>query len=228
MRILILEDDSDLLVLLTEYFCAAGYEIISAQTGEDALLLAEAQQPDLAILDVMVPGMDGWEVLRRLRARSPIPALFLTGKATQEDVVQGLLLGADDYVKKPFDLRELELRVAAIARRSPPAAVPDPDLYDDGNLRIDLKRRTAAVCGKPVRLTPTEYRLLAYLLRHADRAVSHAELLREVWGPAYVDDVANLQVYVRYLREKIEQNPKQPRYIATAWGAGYQFKPATE
>jgi len=222
-RLLILEDDPDLNRLLTEYFREAGYEVGGARTGEEALVLAAAQRPDLAILDVMVPGMDGWEVLRRLRADGPLPALFVTARGTQEDVLRGLTLGADDYVKKPFDLRELALRVAAILRRSEPSGEPPPELYDDGRLRIDLARRAVFVAEQPVRLTPTEFRLLAYLVRHAGQPVPHEELLREVWGPAYVEDVANLQVYVRYLREKIEEDPKHPRYIVTAWGAGYEF-----
>lgn len=224
-RLLILEDDPDLNRLMADYFRAAGYEVASAQTGEEALAHGQVQRPDLAILDVMVPGIDGWTVLERLREGGPLPALFVTARGAQEDVQRGLMLGADDYVRKPFDLRELELRVAAVLRRSQPTAEPEPEVYDDGRLRIDLGRRAASVAGQPVRLTPTEFRLLAYLLRHAGRPVPHAELLAEVWGPAYVDDVANLQVYVRYLREKLEADPKYPRYIVTAWGSGYQFTP---
>jgi len=162
-------------------------------------------------------------VLAELRETSQTPVLFITALGQQEDIIEGLRLGADDYLTKPVDLTELELRVAAVLRRSQPAAAVEPEAFDDGYLRVDAGRHAVTAGGNPIRLTPTEFRLLAYLIANRDRAMTHAELLREVWGPAYTEDVANLQVYIRYLREKLEEDPRQPRYIATAWGIGYRF-----
>ncbi len=179
-------------------------------------------RPDLVLLDVMMPGMDGWEVIKRLRGTSDVPVLFLTGKGAAEDVVQGLKLGADDYIKKPVSLEELGLRVAAVLRRARKEEAP-LEFFDDGYLRVDVARRLVTLKGEPIKLTPTEFRLLSYLVRHRNRAVPRQELLTEVWGPAYAEDVSNLQVYIRYLREKLGDTGDPPRYIQTTWGVGYRF-----
>jgi len=223
MRILIVEDDATLVALIRTFMNAKGYETCVAGSGEEALQLIPAEKPDLILLDIMMPGIDGRQVLAELRKTSQTPVLFVTAMGQQEDVIEGLQLGADDYLKKPVNLAELELRVAAVLRRSQPTASPAPEVFDDGYLRVDVDRHAVTAGGSRVRLTPTEFRLLAYLIANRDRAVAHAELLREVWGPAYIEDVANLQVYIRYLREKLEADPKQPRYIATTWGTGYRF-----
>jgi DNA-binding response OmpR family regulator len=225
MRILIIEDDSTLRQLLETFLRWKGYDMTTAQDGTAGLKTATAAPPDLVILDVMMPGMDGWEVCRNLRKATNVPILMLSAKSTQDDVVQGLECGADDYVKKPFDLRELELRIKAILKRASFQRSTSSDLYDDGNLKVHIPQRTVHVKGRLVHLTPTEFRLLAYLLKSRDRAVPHEELLREVWGPQYVEDVASLQVYIRYLREKIEENPGAPHYICTRRGVGYRFGP---
>jgi DNA-binding response OmpR family regulator len=223
LKILIIEDDPTMNALLGGYLRTRGYDVVNAHGGSEGLVLAAAQKPDLVILDVMMPEVDGWQVMSRLRQVSSVPVIFVTARGTQEDVVRGLQLGADDYIKKPFDLPELELRVNAVLRRATKPPEPTSDVYDDGYLRVDLPRRNVQVRGRPIRLTPTEYRLLTYLLARRGRPVPHEELLREVWGPAYVQEQANLHVYVRYLREKIEENPKRPCYICTAWGIGYLF-----
>jgi two-component system KDP operon response regulator KdpE len=222
MRILIIEDEIPLGEGLATFFRRKGYEALWAPSGVEGLRLAAQSRPDLVVLDIMLPGMDGWEVCRRLRAASAVPIIMLTGKGAQEDVNTGLELGADDYVKKPFDFHELELRVAAVLRRAE-NGVSETALFDDGVLRVDLARRSVSARSQLIHLTPTEFRLLACLVRHRGRAVPHAELLREVWGPEYAQDTPNLQVYVRYLREKVEPDPARPQYVLTEWGVGYRF-----
>jgi two-component system, OmpR family, KDP operon response regulator KdpE len=223
LKLLIIEDDITLSRLLGGHLQSRGYEVMTATGGAEGLRLAREAMPDLVILDVMMPGMDGLEVCRHLRATSTVPILMLTAKGAQEDVIQGLELGADDYLKKPFDLRELELRIKAILRRSEEGPGDQANVYDDGSLRVDLERRLVLRQGQRVHLTPTEFRLLSYLLRHKGRVVPHEELLTEVWGPEYIQETANLSVYVRYLREKLESAPGDPRYIFTEWGIGYRF-----
>jgi DNA-binding response OmpR family regulator len=224
LRILIIEDDLTLSQLLAGHFSAKGFEAHSAPDGQEGLRLAYETHPDLVILDIMMPGMDGWQVCQRLREMSNVPILILTAKGEQEDLIRGLKLGADDYVKKPFDLTELELRIEAISRRIQSAPSNEPEVFDDGTLKIDLERRLVMRGGRAVHLTPTEFRLIGYLIRNRDRTVPHDELLREVWGPQYAEDTANLSVYVRYLREKIEALPGDPDYILTEWGVGYRFQ----
>ena len=225
MKLLIVEDDPTLERLICEYCEEQGYQTLSAGTGEEALREVELGQPDLIVLDVMMPGMDGWEVIRRLRTTSNVPVLFLTGKGTPDDVIQGLKLGADDYIKKPVSLEELGLRIAAVLRRARPGDGAS-DQFDDGVLQVDMAKHTVTLNGETVRLTPTEFRLLSYLMRNRHRAVPRQELLTEVWGPSYGDDVSNLQVYIRYLREKLGDTGNPPVYIHTTWGVGYRFEPA--
>jgi two-component system, OmpR family, response regulator ResD len=223
LKILIIEDDNTLGGLLAGQLRKAGHEVQVASEGQEGLRLAYETHPDLIILDIMMPGMDGWQVCQRLREMADVPILMLTAKGEQEDVIRGLQLGADDYVRKPFDLNELELRIEAILRRSGSGGAERSAGFSDATLAIDLERRLVLSRGQPVHLTPTEFRLLAYLVRHRDRTVPHAELLREVWGPQYTEDTANLSVYIRYLREKIEVTPGSPEYILTEWGMGYRF-----
>jgi DNA-binding response OmpR family regulator len=224
-RILIIEDDVTLGGMLSERLRDRGHDAILAADGAQGLQRALDDSPDLVILDLMLPGLDGWEICRRLRETSDVPVLMLTARIDAQDVVRGLELGADDYVRKPFDLAELESRVMALLRRADGFGIEPSQLYDDGVLRIDPERRIVTRHGQPVRLTPTEFRLLAYLASHADRAISQAELVREVWGPEYIDDASVVTVYVRYLREKLEDAPSRPEYIRTEWGMGYRFTP---
>jgi DNA-binding response OmpR family regulator len=232
VKLLLIEDDAILARATAAGLGRRGYEVRTAADGPAGLTLAAAWAPDLVILDVMMPGMDGWEVLRRLRARDDTmagtPVIMLTARGTQADVIRGLTLGADDYVKKPFDMDELALRVEAVLRRARAQdAAEDADgIFDDGRVRIDLARRVVQRDGRPVHLTPTEFRLLSCLVRQRGRPVTHAELLREVWGPGYADETANLAVYIRYVREKLEETPAVPRYICTEWGIGYRFSDA--
>lgn len=222
MKILIAEDDQTLRTLMSAYLMSHGHEVVAAADGAEALACFAESQPDLVILDVMMPGTDGWQTLAEIRQRSPVPVIFLTALGNEEEVVRGLEMGADDYLRKPIGMKELAARIEIIQRRAGSASGP-PTSYKDECLEIDLVRRQVMVNGQDVHLTPTEFRLLAYLVGKQGQPVMHRELLREVWGPEYTEDIASLQVYVRYLREKIEPDPRKPLYILTEWGVGYRF-----
>jgi two-component system KDP operon response regulator KdpE len=202
-----------------------GYQVASANTGKDGLKLACGSHFDLIILDIMMPDLDGYAICGRLREISEVPILMLSARSQREDLVQGFETGADDYLRKPFDFQELELRVRAILKR----ARTHPEclgVYEDGILRIDLERGHVFRCGQMVHLTPTEFRLLSYLVQNRGRVIRHTELLQEVWGEAYQDATASLSLYIRYLREKLEDDPAEPRYLRNKWGTGYWFSPA--
>lgn len=224
-RILIIEDDPILGVMLRGRLSDRGHAAILTADGAQGLQRALADDPDLIILDLMLPSMDGWEICRRLREQSRAPVLMLTARTDAQDVVRGLQLGADDYVRKPFELAELEARIAALLRRANGFGSEPSLVYDDGVLHIDRERRVVTRYGQSVRLTPTELRLLLYLSANPGRVISQAELVREVWGAEYADDPSVLAVYIRYLREKLEEIPSNPEYIRTDWGAGYRFMP---
>jgi len=222
--ILIIDDDETLTKMLAKWLHAKGYDIQIAASGREGLEKARNSSPDLVVLDVMMPEMDGFETCNRLREFSSVPVLMLTAKTTEEDLIRGFQNGADDYVKKPFSFMELELRVNAILKR---ANMKDeqPVLYDDGTLKIDLDRQHVYRKSELVHLTPTEYKLLSCLVRNQGGVISHEGLLRDVWGEAYTDATACLSLYIRYLREKLEENPSEPKYIRTKWGIGYWFDP---
>ena len=221
-KILIIEDDPTLTRLLVTHLQTRGHSPLSANGGEAGLKTATREGPDLVLLDVMMPGMDGWEVCRRLRAVSDVPIIMLTAKTMQHDVINGLSLGVDDYIRKPFNLHELSLRIEAVLRRQRTDNAGGPMVYDDGTLAVDHNRRMVALNGQPVHMTPTEFRLLSYLVQHAGRTVSHHELLTEVWGAEYADDTSIVPVYIRYLRQKLESD-SAAHYIETEWGVGYRF-----
>ena len=226
-KILVIEDDETLNRLLTAFFRTRDYEVLSAAGGEEGLRVAMREGPDLVLLDVMMAVMDGWEVCRRLRAVSQVSIIILTAKTMPHDVIHGLSLGADDYIRKPFNLQELSLRVEAVLRRQRTDGA-GPMIYDDGTLMVDHDRRLVVLQGLPVHTTPTEFRLLSTLVQHAGRTVPHGELLTEVWGKEYAEDTAILSVYIRYLRQKLETQPASPQYIVTEWGVGYRFDPSVE
>lgn len=207
-----------------------GYEVVTALSGLEGLKTAYEAHPDLVILDLMMPDMDGWEVCRRLREVSDIPIIMLTVRSRDGDVVRGFESGADDYVTKPFDEGELEARIRAVLRRSNYESEADPSptvFYDDGYLHIDLERRVVSVAGEGIDLTPTEFDLLCYLVRHEGRVLTHQHILTEVWGGEYANRTDYVKLYVRYLRSKIEKDPSEPVYIRTEWGEGYYFFSAT-
>lgn len=221
-KILVIDDDQTLTELISMNLTSKGYEVSAATSGQDGLKIAYDQHPDLVILDVMMPEMDGYETCKRLRQMSDVPVLFLTAKTLEGDLIKGFESGADDYVRKPFSLREVEARVQAMLKRRVNKK-KEPNRFEDGKLRIDLDTQHVYKNGDMVHLTPTEFRLLRTLVKNMGSVVTHEDLLREAWGEGYSDATASLSLYVRYLREKIEDDPGRPEYILTKWGIGYWF-----
>ncbi len=224
-KIIIIDDDDTLSELVRVNLQPRGYEVISSSSGLEALPMINQHHPDLIILDVMMPGMDGFEVCQNLRRITDVPILFLTAKGREQDLVHGFEVGGDDYVRKPFSIRELEARVSALLKRSARSKNNGNagQSFNDGVIRIDLDTHHVYRNSKMVHLTPTEYRLLSCLVRNIGAVVTHEDLLREAWGENYIDATASLSLYIRYLREKIEDDPGNPVYIMTKWGVGYWF-----
>lgn len=221
-KILIIDDDTTLLDLLGEHLTAAGYETGRAESGAEGLALVETAEPDLVVLDVMMPGMDGWEVCRRLRRLSDVPIIFLTAKDEEMDKLRGFRLGVDDYVTKPFSFAELTARIGAVLARTKGTTSRQGVL--SGDLHIDFTQRRVTVAGAPIELTPTEYRLLEVLARHPHRPIPTEMLLQEVWGPAYAGESEHVKHYIWSLRKKIEADPGDPRHILTERGYGYRLE----
>jgi len=223
-KIIIVDDDEKMNELVRVNLQPRGYEMISVTNGRRAIEIVRENNPDLVILDVMMPEMDGFEVCKALREFTDVPVLFLTAKGREQDLVRGFEVGGDDYVRKPFSLRELEARIQALLKR---AVRVERDRiitqFNDGNLRIDLESGHVYRAGKMVHLTPTEFRLLKCLVHNIGMVITHEDLLRDAWGENYTDATASLSLYIRYLREKIEDDPSLPRYIMTKWGIGYWF-----
>lgn len=225
-RVLVVEDDPTVAEVVARYLEREGFAVESVADGRDALARADAQLPDLVVLDIMLPGLDGLEVCRRLRSRAPIPVVMLTARGSEEDRVLGLELGADDYVSKPFSPRELTARVKAVLRRAGSPLDEDQrtgTLEFDG-LTIDPAAREARVRGELATLTAREFELLAFLARRPRQVFRRDELLERVWGYTY-GDTSTVTVHIRRLREKIEDDPSAPRRITTVWGVGYRFDP---
>ena len=222
--LLVIEDDARLVEALKLYLSNAGYEVITAANGLEGLQKMYAHRPALIILDVMMPKMDGWETCRRIREVSGVPIIMLTARGQESEKVKGLKLGADDYVAKPFSLRELEARVEAVLRRTRlPPPTEEAFLYANENLVIDSQGLEVSRGGKPVELTATERRLLFYLAENAGRILTHEQILERIWGPEYIDEVDYVKLYIWRLRQKIEEEPSQPRHILTERGIGYKF-----
>jgi len=225
--ILLIDDDATLRELLAAQLHTAGYRTREAADGSIGLKLAAEIAPDLIVLDVMMPGMSGWEVCERLRApggaKSRVPIILLTAKGEEFDKLRGFRLGVDDYVTKPFSFAELVARVGAVLTRAQFTQAPTHSLTS-GDLSIDFDQKHAAVGGRPVDLTPTEYRLLETLARRAHRTVPTETLLVEVWGPEYTGEVEHVKHYIWTLRSKIEVDPGDPKHILTERGFGYRFE----
>ena len=223
-RVLVVEDDRTVAEVVTRYLEREGFVVESVGDGNEALARADAQLPDLVVLDIMLPGLDGLEVCRRLRSRAPIPVVMLTARGSEEDRVLGLELGADDYVSKPFSPRELTARVKAVLRRagSPLGEVDSAGTIEYDGLQIDFGAREARVRGELATLTAREFELLAFLVRRPRQVFRRDELLEHVWGYTY-GDTSTVTVHIRRLREKIEDDPSTPRRITTVWGVGYRF-----
>jgi len=226
-KILVVDDEQNILDLVTAYLRREGYEVHTAMDGPGGLKAARAFKPDLIVLDIMLPGMDGFEICNRIRAEDPEqPIIMLTAKTSDEDIIQGLTLGADDYVAKPFSPRELAARVNGVLRRAAPRPEPERSTMEFDGLVIDSRSREVHRDGVLVELTPKEFDVLAHLASSPRRVFSRADLLRDVWqsSPDW-QDPATVTVHVRRIRNKIEADPESPRWISTVWGVGYRFEP---
>ncbi|WP_239137373.1 response regulator transcription factor [Sphaerisporangium rufum] len=224
-RILVVDDDPTVAEVVVRYLERDGYAVDSVGDGAEALRRALADPPDLVVLDLMLPGMDGLQVCRRIRERRPIPVIMLTALGEEIDRVMGLETGADDYVTKPFSPRELALRVQSVLRRAKGSLVTGgTGVLRDGDLLVDVGAHEARLGGRELTLTAREFDLLAHLMRNPRQAFSRAALLDQVWGWSF-GDTSTVTVHVRRLREKIEGDPTAPRRIVTVWGVGYRYEP---
>ena len=221
--ILLIDDDHTLLELLGGYLNSANYTVITATAGKQGLQLAAQEKPNLVVLDVMMPGMDGWEVCQMLRKFSDVPIIMLTAKDQEFDKLRGFRLGVDDYVTKPFSFAEIVARVGAVIARSHSSIKANLEVIS-GELSIDLSRHHVNSAGHVVELTPTEYRLLETLARNANRTVPTERLLVEVWGTEYTGEVEHVKHYIWALRKKIEVDPGTPQHIITDRNFGYRFE----
>jgi DNA-binding response OmpR family regulator len=219
--IVLVEDEEPLRDLIKLWLEKAGYECRAAGDGRTGLRLFYEFHPDLVLLDLALPEMDGWQLCERIREVSQVPIIMLTAKGDEPSKVRGLQMGADDYMTKPFGFPEMLARVQAVLRRSAIASQPH-EVYREGELLLDNQTHIVTLKGSEVKLTPTEYRLLAFLMQHSGKLLTHRQILEGVWGPAYAADNDSLRIYVRNLRRKIESD-HGPRYIETEHGLGYRF-----
>jgi two-component system alkaline phosphatase synthesis response regulator PhoP len=225
--VLIVEDEPELVKVLRSYLEKAGFAVLTAGRGDTGLSTWEHKRPDLVILDLSLPGMDGLDVARQIRRKGDTPIIMLTARVEEADRLIGLELGADDYVVKPFSPREVIARVRAVLRRAG-AAPQAPAVLREGDLEIDLEAHTVSVAGWPVDLTPSEFNLLATLAAQPGRAFTRLQLLEAVQGGAYEGYERTIDAHIKNLRAKIETDPRQPRYIETVFGVGYRFKKGNE
>jgi DNA-binding response OmpR family regulator len=227
-KVLVVDDDESVGEVVAAYLDRAGFAVRRVADGIDALELAAAEPPDLVVLDLMLPGIDGFEVCRRLRRRSPgIPIVMLTARGEEDDRIRGLEVGADDYVTKPFSPRELVLRIQSVLRRSSPELEPaespqEPDVVVDGDLTVDRRARRVHLDGRELTLTLREFDLLSWFIAHPGDAVRRDDLMREVWGWDF-GDPSTVTVHVSRLRDKIEVEPSAPRRLVTVFGLGYRW-----
>lgn len=230
MRVLVVDDEPQILRALRINLRARGIDVDTAATGREALLTAAGHPPDLVILDLGLPDLDGAEVIAGLRGWTDVPIIVLSGRTASTDKVAALDAGADDYITKPFGIDEMLARIRAVTRRLPSGNVAGVPLLQLGPLTVDLANHQLRGPGldgtsEPIRLTPTEWHLLEVFARHPAKLLSHRYLLGEVWGPAYLGQPANLRLYVAQLRRKLEPDPSRPRYLLTEPGMGYRFQP---
>jgi DNA-binding response OmpR family regulator len=227
-KILIVDDEPAQMRLASQLLVSNGYNVLKAASGQKAVRHIYEGKPDLVLLDVMMPEIDGWQTCRLIRAVSEVPVIMLTGKRNSEDdIVRGLECGADEYLAKPVGTRELMARVKAALRRAdkPSYKKEKPKaVFDDDYLTIDVAERKVIVKGEKLKLTPREFRLLALLVENAGRILSHQQVLENVWGWEYIDDVDYVRIYISHLRQKLEPDPSSPKYILTEPGVGYCFR----
>jgi two-component system KDP operon response regulator KdpE len=226
VKVLLVDDDQAWCHLVDMMLTQKGFQIDIAHNALSGLQRAYASKPDLILLDIMMPGMDGRETCRRFREMTDVPIILLTALSATGVVVEGLELGADDYIIKPVTADVLEARIRAVLRRTsrqPPNGSDVGPVFTYANLVIDFENRQVSVAGKGVELTPIEFSLLSVLVRNRGRVLSHEFLLREVWGPQYIGEMSYLRLYIRYLRRKLEKDPANPQLIHSEWGVGYRF-----
>ncbi|HAJ38420.1 MAG TPA: DNA-binding response regulator [Chloroflexi bacterium] len=225
ITVLLVEDDPAILRMVQYLLTDEGMTVVTARNGLEGLRCFYAARPDLVILDLMMPELDGWETCQRIRELADVPILMLTARGQDEDMVRGLSTGADDYMVKPFSPEVLVARIQALLRRTGWAKeAATPVVFSDERLQIDLEARRVTVAGKPIRLTATEFQLLAYLVANAGRVLTFRQILENVWGWEYQDDTQFARLYTWRLRQKLEQDPKNPNYILTEYGVGYRFE----
>ncbi len=224
ISILLVDDDPQLIRLVRANLEPVGYKVLSALDARSALELADREMPDMIILDIMLPDIDGYDICQRIREFSSIPIIMLSAKVEDVDKVRGLKLGADDYLTKPFNIQELLARVEAVLRRTQSSdAVNTPSTFACADISVDFVQRRVTVRGQEVALTLTEYKLLCQLVSNAGRVMLHRELLTKVWGAEYQDELQYLRAYILHLRQKIEDDPHQPKYVLSKPGIGYIF-----
>ena len=227
-RILIVDDDQTFVRLVDQVLTSEGYEVIKAANGRQAVRAVFDHKPDLVLLDVVMPKMDGWQTCSYIRDVSDVPIIMLTGeRQSEDDIVRGLDHGADDYLLKPVGNKELVARVRAVFRRAEQPSVletTEKATYSDDYLTIDIDERKVTIRGERIRLTPIEFRLFTYLVENAGRILTHKQLLEKVWGWEYTDDVDYVRIYISHLRQKIEPDQSVPKYIITDPGVGYYFQ----
>lgn len=223
-HILVVDDEPQILRALRMSLSAHGYEVTIASDGEEALDVMAQKMPDIVILDLTMPRLDGLGLCRRIREWSQVPILVLSVRGAEKDKVMALDSGADDYLTKPFGIEELLARVRAALRRSTAFGKQEEAVFESGDLQVDFARRIVRLRGEEVRLTPTEYEVLRYLVNNSDKVITHRTLLQAVWGPQFGDEAQYLRVFIGQLRKKIEPDPTHPRRIVTEPGVGYRFR----
>ena len=223
LRVLVVDDEPQIRRFLRASLSAHGYHVIEAPGGHDGLRMATTEHPDVVILDLGLPDLDGTEVIGRIREWSKVPIIILSVRGREQDKIDALDRGADDYVTKPFGIGELLARIRAALRHQLQSEVEDP-VFRSGGLMVDLAKRMVTVDEAEIKLTPKEYDLLRHLVRHAGKVLTHQYLLREVWGPTYMRETHYLRVYIGTLRQKLEPDPARPRYILTEPGVGYRLR----
>jgi two-component system KDP operon response regulator KdpE len=222
--ILVIEDDPPMRRFLRTGLGAQGFQVFEAETGRQGLVEAGVRKPDLVILDLGLPDLDGVDVVKAIRGWTQLPILILSARDAEQDKIEALDAGADDYLVKPFGLGELLARLRVALRHSALAPAAQEEPFSTGNLRVDLQKRLVYVDDEEIHLTPIQYRLLAVLVKHAGKVLTHRQLLKEVWGPAYVDHAHYLRIYMSQLRQKLEADPTRPRYLLTESGVGYRLR----
>ena len=225
-RVLVVEDDETVAEVVRRYLEREGYDVHAVADGRSALARFDDVGADLVVLDIMLPGIDGLEVCRQLRSRSPVPVIILTALGEEADRIMGLEIGADDYISKPFSPRELVARIKSVLRRAggPLTVAPHLDVLEAGGLVVEVPARAVMIDGKPITLTVREFDLLVFLMSHPRQVFTREDLLERVWGYTF-GDKSTVTVHVRRLREKIEEDPSNPEHLSTVWGVGYRFDP---